>query len=197
MHRMRSARPRLHLRDWLTIFAAALIGVSILWLSARVGTSERQTEALSVALTQQREQAQGAGLEPVSPPAEEIRKDPTIVHGPRGEPGERGWPGPPGPTGPPGLTGRPGPTGPPGPEGEDGASNVGPSGPPGPAGADGQDGTDGAPGPAGPPGPAGVDGEPPASWTWSDLVGTTYTCRRVPDSPDTAPTYTCEREGRE
>jgi hypothetical protein len=49
----------------------------------------------------------------------------------------------------------------------------------------------GPPGPAGPAGPPGADGKPPAGWTWTDVVGRTYECRRDPSSPDSAPTYTC------
>lgn len=84
---------------------------------------------------------------------------------------------------------------------------VGPAGATGPTGATGpagrgiksvstsnghlmvtyDDGTaaDAGPLPSGPPGP------PPASWTWTDGDGRTYTCQRNAGSPDTAPTYTC------
>lgn len=195
MHRVRRLSPRLHLRDWLFIACAALLGLGFLWLSARVGVSEKQNDALSVALTQQREQAQQAGQTPIAPAPEEIRRDPKIVQGKPGEPGPPGPPGAPGRDGAPGVgaTGPPGKpgasiTGAPGPAGKDGASVTGPSGPPGPAGKDGRDGKDGA---DGAPGPAG---SPPASWTWTDLLGVVYVCKRDAESGDTAPTYSCERQ---
>jgi hypothetical protein len=125
-------------------------------------------------------------------------------------------PGPPGPKGVDGQDGRPGIDGKdgapgkdsmvPGPAGRDG-TNGADSTVPGPAGQDGadstvpgpagRDGIDGAPGVSGPQGPQGVQGEPgtdgapgaaPASFTFTDKTGTTYTC--VPNPPGSA-TYTC------
>lgn len=49
----------------------------------------------------------------------------------------------------------------------------------------------GPPGPQGPQGQPGADGKPPAGWTWTDVLGRRYTCARDPNSPDSAPTYTC------
>jgi hypothetical protein len=196
MHRL---NPRLHLRDWLSILVVAMLALGFLWLSMRVGISERQADALSVALTQQRDQATESGLTPVAPAPEEIRRDPTIV---QGKPGDQGPPGPPGPSGRDGHPGPSGPPGTPGPNGkpgQEGAAIVGPSGPagapgsPGPAGAPGAPGKDGANGKDGQDGKNGEDGEPPASWTWVDLLGVTYTCTRNDGSPDSAPTYTCVR----
>ena len=186
---------KLTLRDWSIILAGALLAAGIAWTSYRVGMLRSEAEALSVALTQQREQATNAGQTPVAPPAEDIRRDPTIVEGPPGQSGPGGPPGPegdrgpsglPGPTGPPGVDGADGDGGPPGTVGTDGAA-----GEPGPAGPAGQDGADGDRGPAG---EDGADGEPPASFTFPDALGRTVTCRRDGDSPDSAPTYTCDRE---
>ena len=188
------ARPRLHLRDWLSIVAVAALGVGFLWLSTQLGILRQESDALAVALTQQREQAQSNGQTPVAPPPEEIRKDPRIVRGAQGEPGEPGPAGFPGADGLNGMPGKPGPAGSPGPAGADGVP--GPAGPAGPAGADGKDGADGAPGPEGPAGPAGADGEdgePPAGWTWTDPAGIKHTCTRETGSLDSAPTYTCTR----
>lgn len=209
IHRAARLRPHLHLRDWISIAVAAMLALGFLWLSTRVGVSERQADALSVALTQQRSQAEQSGQTPVAPAPEEIRRDPKIV---QGKPGEPGPPGPSGTDGQPGEPGNPGPSGPPGtpgPNGKpgtDGASIVGPSGPSGPPGPPGPGGAAGLPGPdgkAGEPGPPGRDGEdgtdgedgrPPSSWTWDDLLGVTYVCTRNEGSPDSAPTYTCERQ---
>lgn len=198
----RVPRPRLPLRDWLTIAVAAAIAVGLLWLATQVGHLRRESDALSIALTQQRAQAAEVGLDPVAPPADEIRRDPTVVKGPRGEPGTPGEPGQPGPAGAPGAPGSPGATGVPGPTGPPGPA--GPAGPPGPGGADGAPGEPGPPGPAGPrgesgptgpPGVDGRDGEPPESWTWTDPAGIRHTCTRDSGSLDSAPTYTCTREG--
>lgn len=128
------------------------------------------------------------------------------VPGPPGDIGPVGPPGPPGPTGPtgptgpqgaPGLVGDTGPAGVPGlpgPVGDQGPA--GPAGEPGtpgesgPAGPAGPQGEQGAQGPPGEPGAPGQNGAPPASWTYTDLLGE-HTCSRDADSPDSAPTYTC------
>lgn len=181
-------RVRLQVRDWLFVGALVAVVATATLASYTVGHIRAERDALSVALTQQRDQAEASGQTPVAPAAKEIQRDPTIVKGP---PGEQGQPGHPGPTGPAGPGGSTGPGGPPGANGP--AGNPGPTGPPGPAGPagqngkDGQDGTDGATGPAGPQGPA------PVSWTFADTLGRPVTCTRVPESPDSAPTYTCER----
>jgi len=120
----------------------------------------------------------------------------STVPGPRGEPGQDSTV--PGPEGPQGPAGEPGPTGPPGAAGEPGAP-----GPAGPPGADGPPGPEGQPGPAGadstvpgPQGPAGADGapgKPPASFTFTDKTGTTYTCAPNPPGSNT---YTCTTGGK-
>lgn len=51
-------------------------------------------------------------------------------------------------------------------------------------------------GPAGPTGPAGATGAtgpPPYSWTWTDELGTKYSCTENPDDPPgtSTPTYVC------
>jgi len=103
----------------------------------------------------------------------------------------------------PGPEGRPGRDGRDGVDGRDGKDGVTPacvtepsqcrgeSGAPGTPGQNGQPGKDGADGKDGRDGTNGVDGQPPASWTWTDNAGRTQTCTRNPDSPDSAPTYTC------
>lgn len=125
--------------------------------------------------------------------------------------GTDGLPGAPGSTGPAGATGStgvagtaggagpsgaPGGTGPAGADGQNGKDSTvpGPAGPQGPAGPAGQDGKDGAagsdstvPGPAGPVGPSGAPGQPPASFTFTDVFGVTYTCT----DPDGDSSYTC------
>lgn len=184
-------RPRLHFRDWLSIVATAALAVGLLYLATQIGLLRQESDALSIALTQQRGQAEASGQTPVAPPPEEIRRDPTIVKGPPGEQGAPGRSGEPGPAGSPGAPGKPGAPGTPGPTGPAGAAGV--------PGKDGAAGEDGAPGPAGSPGatgPAGADGkdgEPPASWTWTDHLGTKRTCTRDSGSLDSAPTYTCTR----
>lgn len=106
------------------------------------------------------------------------------------------------PAGPAGADGAPGQNGTDGQNGQNGADSTvpGPMGPEGPEGPPGpaptaeqiQAAVDAyfAQNPA-PPGPQGPAGQPPAGWSWSDLLGTTHTCTRDDGSPDTAPTYTC------
>lgn len=193
MRRIHAARPRIPLRDWLAIAVAAMLGLGVLWLATQVGTLRTESDALSIALAQQREQAVATGQTPVAPPPEEIKRDPRIVKGPPGEPGRPGadgLPGRPGRDGEDGMDGSPGPPG--------------PSGPPGPATAvTGPRGPQGEPGPSGPAGPPGKDGadgrdgEPPASWTWTDVLGHVYVCRRDTGSLDSNPTYTCARENQQ
>ena len=119
--------------------------------------------------------------------------------------------GPAGPTGPAGDQGVPGPPGRPGADSTV-PGPAGPSGPAGPAGVNGTDGADGADGEpgesvegppgeagpagsAGPAGPVGEDGEPgrpPASFTFTDSEGTTYTCTPTGDAgPGSQPSYMC------
>lgn len=105
--------------------------------------------------------------------------------------------------------GLPGPEGRPGRDGRDGADGTdgvtpacvsepaqcrganGDAGASGADGVDGQPGKDGADGKDGRDGIDGISGQPPASWTWTDAAGREQTCTRNPDSPDTAPTYSC------
>ena len=77
--------------------------------------------------------------------------------------------------GPMGLQGVAGPTG-----------AQGPAGPQGDPGTDGTNGTNGADGATG---PTGATGPPPAGWTWTDELGTTYNC--LPDDTTPTPHYTC------
>lgn len=135
------------------------------------------------------------------------------IPGPKGDAGHDGAvgaAGPPGPPGAPGARGEPGKQGEPGkdgatgargPAGADGAPSTipGPAGPQGPPGAastvPGPAGPAGKPGPAGPRGPAGdpgMNGAPPASFTFTDRTGTTYTC--TPNPPGSS-TYTCSSGG--
>lgn len=71
-----------------------------------------------------------------------------------------------------------GETGAQGAQGVPGATVVGPAG---------QNGADGAPGA---PGAAGADGQPPVSWTYTDLLGM-HTCSRTDPFDAAAPTYQC------
>lgn len=119
--------------------------------------------------------------------------------GPQGDVGPQGIPGAPGPPGADatGVPGQPGPPGEPGPPGRDGSN-----GSDGAAGSPGADAT-GIPGPAGPPGPAGEPGapgvnggdgpagQPPFSWTYTDILGTSYLCSRTDPFDPAAPTYSC------
>lgn len=135
---------------------------------------------------------------------ESVLQNPTeSIPGPKGDTGPSGSDGSAGPAGPPGPQG---PAGPPGPAGEAGPPGV--QGAPGTAGTSGQDGQPGqngtdstVPGPAGPQGepgaegpqgPAGANGQAPASFTFTDKTGTTYTC--TPNPPGST-TYTCTAEG--
>ncbi|MDB5911098.1 MAG: hypothetical protein JWP34_5215 [Massilia sp.] len=118
--------------------------------------------------------------------------------GPAGSPGAPGQPGAagsPGASGSPGRSGASGAQGSPGPVGPSGAAGAagapgqsvtGPAGPAGPSGPPGKDGADGK------PGADGKDGPPPTSWTWTDQLGTTYTCTQT--SPG-ATTYDCQPSG--
>ncbi|MFJ4286634.1 collagen-like protein [Paenarthrobacter nicotinovorans] len=106
------------------------------------------------------------------------------VQGIQGPPGAKGDKGDTGSTGLTGATGNSGADGadstvpgPPGPQGEPGP--VGPVGPAGPAGAPGANGTNGV---------DGKDGTSPSSFTFTDTLGTRYTC--TPDPPGSS-TYTC------
>lgn len=108
---------------------------------------------------------------------------PQGVQGIQGPKGETGTPGATGPSGPPGPQGIPGTNGTDGTNGSDGSDGLN-----GVDGAPGQPGADGPPGPQGEPGTTGAPGQPPASITFTDQTGTTYTC--TPDPPGST-TYTC------
>lgn len=154
---------------WLFV-AVALVGVAALavaFVASRADIAELQERADTYAVVAQQlaNQVEELGVDPVVEPPQVGDRGPQGEAGPPGRDGGTGATGPAGPTGP---------TGPPGPQGE-----------PGPAGADGQAGADGADGAA---------GQPPASWTWTDSAGRTQSCTRDPESPDSAPTYTCTAE---
>lgn len=106
--------------------------------------------------------------------------------GPPGAQGERGASGPVGERGEKGDVGEQGAQGQQGPSGE--AGTAGPKGDTGPAGPAGKDGAQGAPGPSGVP---GADGQPPTSWTWTDVLGVRHDCTRS-NTNDRAPTYACD-----
>lgn len=121
------------------------------------------------------------------------------VPGLPGSPGQQGQPGGQGPVGEPGEQGGQGPTGPPGEPGQDGEPGQpgqdGAPGEPGTQGVAGQEGQPGQDGADGAPGEPGEDGEPPAGWIapCPSLLdpGQLCSCVRDVDSPDSAPTYTC------
>lgn len=122
--------------------------------------------------------------------------------GPQGVQGLQGIPGPKGDQGLPGPQGVQGLQGTKGDKGDTGA--VGPAGVAGSSGANGADSTvpgppgpQGEQGPVGPAGPAGTngangtngkDGTSPTSFTFTDTLGTTFTC--TPNPPGSS-TYTC------
>lgn len=135
--------------------------------------------------------------------------------GPQGVQGLQGIPGPRGEQGLPGAQGVQGIQGMAGPKGDKG--DIGAAGASGAAGSSGQDGADstvpgppgpqgeqGPLGPVGPAGPAGAagangtngvdgkDGTSPSSFTFTDTLGTTYTC--TPNPPGSS-TYTCAAAG--
>lgn len=135
--------------------------------------------------------------------AEKVAADPGAQQS--GPQGVQGVPGPLGPMGPQGPKGDPGKTGLAGIIGAMGQSGTpGPQGPKGDTGltgltgAQGELGPQGEPGPVGPAGPQGpagapgTDGAAPASITFTDKTGTTYTC--TPNPPGSA-TYTCSSGG--
>jgi hypothetical protein len=147
---------------------------------------------LARALGAEQQNSSDAGVQPVTPPADQIVNNAdggsAVIVGEKGERGAPGPAGPPGPAGvgvpgPPGPQGVPGPAGtpggPPGPTGKDGAP--GPAGPVGPQGMTGADGAPGEPGPAGPagapgpPGGAGPPGQSVGSFTFTFGL-TTYLC---------------------
>jgi hypothetical protein len=131
---------------------------------------------------------------------------PQGVQGLQGMPGPKGEQGVPGPQGVQGIQGAKGDTGPAGVNGTAGAAGTNGSdgadstvpGPPGPQGEQGPIGPVGPAGPAGAPGANGTngvdgkDGTSPSSFTFTDTLGTTYTC--TPNPPGSS-TYTCAAAG--
>jgi hypothetical protein len=149
--------------------------------SAKTLDSETYARLCKDAATIVREGPQGAqGIPGVQGPI-----------GPQGVSGIQGLQGVPGVPGTDGVDGKDGAMGPAGPAGADGAQ--GEPGPQGEPGAQGPQGEKGETGAVGPQGPAGQNGEPPAGWIVLGPNGVPVEeCLRDPDSPDTAPTYTCE-----
>lgn len=143
--------------------------------------------------------------EPVSKPADKIIQGPQGIQGVQGIQGIQGPDGPPGPPGAQGKQGLPGNSprcllepsrcqgaagtnGKDGLNGKDGVNGLdGKDGANGLDGKDGADGKDGTNGTDGKDGKDGVDGKPPASWSWTDSQGVTYTCT----DPDGDLKYTC------
>lgn len=172
------------------IVASIMLGLGYNETASRVDELRQQAATNADAAEALAEQVRSLGQEPVV--------DVSELRGPRGRPGEPGERGPAGPRGRPGEgeRGPPGPSGPPGPPGPEGEpGQPGGPGPTGPPGEPGEAGPQGEPGPAGPTGetgPQGEPGEPPASFTFEDALGRDQVCTRDPESPDSAPTYTCK-----
>ncbi|MFD6080742.1 hypothetical protein ACFWG5_34765 [Streptomyces hydrogenans] len=197
------------------LFAAALVLVMLFlgWLAVQVVTLSQELRTANSARDALASQVEGLGESPIAGPPGSRGLPGESVTGPQGPQGPEGPTGPTGPPGRPGASGPPGPTptaipGPsgapgadstvPGPAGADGATGpvgpagpTGPAGPVGPAGAPGKDGTDGLAGQDGAPGKDGADGRPPASWTYTDPQGVTYTCTPASGFDPAAPRYTC------
>lgn len=96
-HRIPKVRRPVRRRD-LAFWAAVVVGAIALGFGIyQAGLWRAQKDALVTALTQQRQQAQDAGLTPVAPPPKKILDDPGVVAGPKGDQGEPGPAGP-GPT---------------------------------------------------------------------------------------------------
>ena len=187
-----------------TILAAVLVAASFVFVgvgySAQTQALQNQTaviHTLSGDSEALREQVYSSGDTPVAP-APDTRTD-----GADGSDGARGKVGPQGVAGLDGADGADGAagivgesiTGPVGTAGPQGASGA--SGADGSSGADGLSGTsgsDGAPGQDGADGAAGApggNGEPPASWTFTDAQGDTYTCTRAELFDAENPQYKC------
>jgi hypothetical protein len=186
------------------VVALLLLGMGVviwgvLYLGNRADTAEGQRDHASATAQDLAEQVTGVcAQDPAAAAAADLqctRAERVAEKGPQGDPGPPGETGPAGPRGPAGASGPPGPIGPIGLPGVDGTTGqggtAGPQGEAGPAGPAGPAGATGPTGPAGPQGEPGTDGSPPATWTWTDVLGRSYTCRRDGGSPDTSPTYTC------
>lgn len=197
----------------LSIIGVALtvLFVSVLWLAQRAGTNDdadtRQAAAIASAQTKLADVSAladnlQAGLEKANT---RLRRNgaPTVpvptagtqgTDGTDGTDGATGAEGPRGARGPAGAAGSPGGDGSTGASGSDGTAGspgpAGPTGPPGPQGPRGEPGAagqDGQPGQNGQPGQPGADGEPPASFSFTDVLGVVYTCT----DPDGDRSYTC------
>lgn len=189
------------------VVASVALGAGYSETARRAEQLQRQTNDLAVAASDNAaaadalaDQVRSLGQTPVIDTGQ-LRVGPQGQRGPEGSPGRPGIgrPGPVGPAGPPGpqppCVDRPsGCVGPGGPEGPEGA----PAEPiPGPRGDPGES-VQGPPGPAGPPGPEGAPGQPgspPTSFRFTDALGREQQCTRDPESPDSAPTYSCEPSG--
>jgi len=180
---------------WL---AAAIVAGSFIFVgagyAAQTETVHQQValiETLSGDSAALRAQVYSTGETPVAPPAE-ARVD--GVDGARGIAGSQGVAGLDGRDGVDGTNGIDGisPAAIPGSNGTIG--ETGTSGVNGADGLSGASGADGAPGQNGADGAAGADGadgEPPASWTFTDTQGVTYTCTRAEPFDAANPQYTC------
>lgn len=201
-------------RDWLIISVVAVLALAVAYLFYDRQVRVQQLNAMSSALSAQREQAQRSGQTPVAPPPKQILATPTPVAGPQGETGATGATGPAGRgltsvicvsgrwrveytdgtvdtdagpcTGPPGPVGAAGATGSPGPAGKDGQNGAA-----GATGPQGDTGPTGPPGPAGSTGPAGKDGKDgsPAQTMHISMPRPTLA------DPNHVDHYTCTRSG--
>lgn len=171
-------RRRAETGQWATI---ALLAAAVVFLAV-VGLGEEQaTQQIATPVSEacERSPAVVAELGATCGEADAAADAEPGPRGPAGVEGDRGDPGPPGPAG----VGAPGPPGAPGPRGPPGADST----VEGPPGDPGEDSTI-----AGPAGPEGPPGSPPASFTFTDPDGTTYTCTPDGDpAPGSQPTYTC------
>lgn len=168
----------------VVLLVVGTLGVAVAGYAAQ----DHQYSQLFALYQKQNRQLRDHGIEPSTPSHDRVAQS-----GPAGAQGERGPQGP-GPTdaqvyiavqdycstpqipckGAPGAAGQPG---------ADGQSIVGPQGKPG------ADST--VPGPAGPTGKDGTPGQPPESWTYTDILGTQHTCTRADPFDPTTPTYQC------
>jgi len=217
----RSERRRVRRGNIAAVLGALLAGGILAWFILTVQGLATDLRDANDARDQLAAQVQRLGEKPVAGPPGS-RGDPGQAgrrgargregeQGKRGEKGEQGGEGRGGPSGDKGGKGDPGQQGESGREGREGRQgdsgptgergNDGSPGRDGANGADGRDGADGQPGPAGPQGERGEKGEqgergpagpPPSSWSWTDRLGDTYTCR---PSEEDSTHYTCSREG--
>jgi len=199
--RRRPRRLRLPRAEWLIAATGILFLAFLAWLAVQVVSQSQHLRSQGQDLLDERaysralaQQVEDLGGTPV--PGSSGSPGQPGERGEKGDKGDKGEPGKPAPTitpssGASGASGAPGRPGAdstvPGPSGSPGADSTvpGPSGEPGRDGVDGRDGTDGV---------DGEDGKPPASWTWTDRFGDTYTCRPVADFDPENPRYECPRD---